>query len=164
MFHVGRPNENGFTGKVWHTLGQDCFNSHTNICSSGGRTPTIQWSNDDRSSPDWANAKLIFLNSSHAADAGHYFQQAAGHIADARAKGAKLVVMDPRMSNSAGMADLWIAAWLHGDTADCRRGNVRRRRRSRNLAHRHLRNLRTGSPELRTGYPCGRVKQRDRRM
>ena len=111
MFHVGRPNENGFTGKVWHTLGQDCFNSHTNICSAGGRTPTIQWANDDRSSPDWANAKLIFLNSSHAADAGHYFQQAAGHIADARAKGAKLVVMDPRMSNSAGMADLWIAAW-----------------------------------------------------
>ena len=111
MFHVGRPNENGFTGKVWHTLGVDSFNSHTNICSAGGRTPTIQWANDDRSSPDWANAKLIFLNSSHAADAGHYFQQAAGHIADARAKGAKLVVMDPRMSNSAGMADLWIAAW-----------------------------------------------------
>jgi len=111
MFHVGRPNENGFTGKVWHTLNQDAFNSHTNICSSGGRTPTIQWANDDRSSPDWANAKLLFLNSSHAADAGHYFQQSAGFIADARKKGAKLVVMDPRMSNSAGMADLWIAAW-----------------------------------------------------
>jgi anaerobic selenocysteine-containing dehydrogenase len=111
MFHVGRPNENGFTGKVWHTLGVDAFDSHTNICSSNGRTPTIQWANDDRSSPDWANAKLVFLNSSHAADAGHYFQQAAGHIADARKKGAKMVVMDPRMSNSAGMADLWIAAW-----------------------------------------------------
>jgi len=111
MFHVGRPNENGFTGKFWQTLNTDAFNSHTNICSSGGRTPTIQWANDDRTSPDWANAKLIFLNSSHAADAGHYFQQAAGHIADARKKGAKLVVMDPRMSNSAGMADLWIAPW-----------------------------------------------------
>ncbi|MEA2111327.1 MAG: molybdopterin-dependent oxidoreductase [Campylobacterota bacterium] len=111
MFHVGRPNENGFTGKVWHTLGSDAFDSHTNICSSGGRTPTIQWSNDDRTSPDWANAKLIFLNSSHAADAGHYFQQSASFIADARKKGAKLVVMDPRMSNSAGMADLWIATW-----------------------------------------------------
>jgi len=111
MFHVGRPNENGFTGKFWQTLNTDAFNSHTNICSSGGRTPTIQWANDDRTSPDWANAKLIFLNSSHAADAGHYFQQAAGHIADARKKGAKLVVMDPRMSNSAGMADLWIASW-----------------------------------------------------
>ncbi|NOQ31185.1 MAG: molybdopterin-dependent oxidoreductase [Helicobacteraceae bacterium] len=111
MFHVGRPNENGFTGNVWSTLGCDSFNSHTNICSSGGRTPTIQWANDDRSSPDWANAKLIFLNSSHAADAGHYFQQSASFIADARKKGAKLVVMDPRLSNSAGMADLWIHAW-----------------------------------------------------
>ncbi|EJF07310.1 anaerobic dehydrogenase, typically selenocysteine-containing [Thiovulum sp. ES] len=111
MFHVGRPNENGFTGKVWHSLGVDAFNSHTNICSSGGRTPTIQWANDDRTSPDWANAKLVFLNSSHAADAGHYFQQSAGFIADARKKGAKLVVMDPRLSNSAGIADLWIAAW-----------------------------------------------------
>ncbi|WP_416768847.1 molybdopterin-dependent oxidoreductase [Sulfurimonas sp. ST-25] len=111
MFHVGRPNENGFTGQVWTTFKQDAFNSHTNICSSGGRTPTIQWANDDRTSPDWANAKLVFLNSSHAADAGHYFQQSAGFIADARKKGARLVVMDPRLSNSAGMADLWIAAW-----------------------------------------------------
>ncbi len=111
MFHVGRPNENGFTGQVWHTFGSDAFNSHTNICSAGGRTPTIQWANDDRTSPDWANAKLVFLNSSHAADAGHYFQQSASFIADARKKGAKLVVMDPRLSNSAGIADLWIAPW-----------------------------------------------------
>jgi len=111
MFHVGRPNENGFTGNVWSTFKQDAFNSHTNICSSGGRTPTIQWANDDRTSPDWANAKLVFLNSSHAADAGHYFQQSAGFIADARKKGARLVVMDPRLSNSAGLADLWIPVW-----------------------------------------------------
>jgi len=116
MFHVGRPNENGFTGKVWHTLGSDAFNSHTNICSAGGRTATIQWANDDRTSPDWANAKLVFLNSSHAADAGHYFQQSAGFIADARRKGAKLVVMDPRLSNSAGIADLWIAPWPGTET------------------------------------------------
>lgn len=111
MFHIGRPNENGFTPRVWHTLGCDAYNSHTNICSANGRTSSIQWANDDRTSPDWANAKLIFLNSSHAADAGHYFQQSAGYIADARRKGAKLVVIDPRMSNSAGMADLWIACW-----------------------------------------------------
>lgn len=111
MYHVGRPNENGFTPRVWHSLGVDSTNSHTNICSSNGRHGTIQWSNDDRSSPDWANSKLVFLISSHAADAGHYFQQSAGYIADARKKGAKMVVMDPRMSNSAGIADLWIAPW-----------------------------------------------------
>jgi len=111
MYHVGRPNENGFGYYVPHTLGCDGYNSHTNICSAGARQASIQWSGDDRNNPDWANAKLIFLQSSHAADAGHYFQQSAGYIADARKKGAKLVVMDPRLSNSAGMADLWIPAW-----------------------------------------------------
>jgi anaerobic selenocysteine-containing dehydrogenase len=60
---------------------------------------------------------LIFLQSSHAADAGHYFQQAAGRIAEARKKGAKLVVMDPRLSNSAGMADLWVPCWPGTETA-----------------------------------------------
>jgi len=111
MYHVGRPNENGFGPRVPQSLGIDGYNSHTNICSAGAREGTIQWANDDRNSPDWANADLIFLQSSHAADAGHYFQQSAGYIADARKRGAKLVVIDPRMSNSAGMADLWIPTW-----------------------------------------------------
>ena len=111
IYHVGRPNENGFGHRVPHTMGIDGFDSHTNICSAGARQGTIQWANDDRNSPDWANADLIFLQSSHAADAGHYFQQSAGLIADARKRGARMVVIDPRMSNSAGMADLWIPAW-----------------------------------------------------
>ncbi len=111
MYQVGRPNENGFGPRVPQSLGVDGWNSHTNICSAGAREGTIQWTNDDRNSPDWSNAKLIFLQSSHAADAGHYFQQAAGRIAEARKKGAKVVVMDPRLSNSAGLADLWVPAW-----------------------------------------------------
>jgi len=73
MYHVGRPNENGFGHRVPHTMGLDGYDSHTNICSAGARQGSIQWANDDRNSPDWANAKLIFLQSSHAADAGHYF-------------------------------------------------------------------------------------------
>ena len=112
MYHVGRPNESGgFTARVVWTWGGDHHNSHTNICSAGGRLGGITWSGDDRPSPDFANSRLIFLSASHAADAGHYYQQHAGYIADARAKGAKLVIMDPRLSNSAGMADLWIPVW-----------------------------------------------------
>jgi anaerobic selenocysteine-containing dehydrogenase len=117
MHHVGRPNESGFASRVWASLGQDCTNSHTNICSSGGRFGSLAWTNDDRSSPDWENARLVMLISSHAADAGHYFQQAAGQIAAARKRGAKLVVLDPRMSNSAGMADLWIPCWPGSESA-----------------------------------------------
>ncbi|MDD5359405.1 MAG: molybdopterin-dependent oxidoreductase [Sulfurovaceae bacterium] len=111
MYQVGRPNETGFIGRLISSMGIDGYNSHTNICSAGARQGTLQFAGDDRNSPDWANAKLIFLQSSHAADAGHYFQEAAGLIADARRKGAKLVVLDPRMSNSAGMADLWVPIW-----------------------------------------------------
>jgi len=111
IYHVGRPNENGFGNRIPHTLGFDGYDSHTNICSAGARQGSIQWANDDRNSPDWANARLIFLQSSHAADAGHYFQQSAGLIADARKRGAKMVVIDPRLSNSAGMADLWLPVW-----------------------------------------------------
>ncbi|MDD5405762.1 MAG: molybdopterin-dependent oxidoreductase [Sulfurovaceae bacterium] len=111
MYHVGRPNESGFGHRVLYTMGVDGHNSHSNVCSAGTRQGLTQWTGDDRPSPDWANSKLIFLQSSHAADAGHFFQQHAGFIADARRKGAKLVVMDPRMSNSAGMADLWVPIW-----------------------------------------------------
>lgn len=117
MHHVGRPNESGFTPRVWASLGQDCQSSHTNICSAGARMSSLLWLNDDRSAPDWQNSRLIFLQSSHAADAGHYFQQSAGQIAKARKKGAKLVVMDPRMSNSAGIADLWIPVWPGTESA-----------------------------------------------
>jgi len=117
MYHVGRPNENGFSNRVPHSMGIDGFDSHTNICSAGAREGSIQWANDDRNSPDWAHAKLIFLQSSHAADAGHYFQQSAGLIADARKAGAKMVVLDPRLSNSAGMSDLWLPVWPGTETA-----------------------------------------------
>ncbi|WP_456401085.1 molybdopterin-dependent oxidoreductase [Persephonella sp.] len=112
MYHVGRPNESGgFTARVVWSWGVDGHNSHTNICSAGGRLGAIAWSGDDRPSPDFANSRLIFLSASHVADAGHYFQQHAGYIADARAKGAKVVIMDPRLSNSAGTADLWLPVW-----------------------------------------------------
>lgn len=111
MYHVGRPNENGFGHRVPYSMNIDGYDSHTNICSAGARQGSIQWANDDRNSPDWGNAKLIFLQSAHAADAGHYFQQSAGLIADARKRGAKMVVIDPRLSNSAGMADLWVPVW-----------------------------------------------------
>ena len=117
IYHVGRPNENGFGHRVPHSMGLDGYNSHTNICSAGARQGSIQWANDDRNSPDWANSKLVFLQSSHAADAGHYFQQAAGNISDARRKGAKMVVLDPRLSNSAGIADLWLPVWPGTETA-----------------------------------------------
>jgi anaerobic selenocysteine-containing dehydrogenase len=62
----------------------------------------------DRPSPDHARAKVIFLVSSHL-EAGHYFNPHAQRIVEAKRAGAKLIVLDTRLSNTASQADFWLA-------------------------------------------------------
>jgi anaerobic selenocysteine-containing dehydrogenase len=108
MVHIGRPGEDGFTERVLASWGVDGHNSHTNVCSSGGRTGYQFWMGIDRPSPDHANAKVIYLISSHL-EAGHYFNPHAQRITEARANGAKVIVLDTRLSNTATHADYWIS-------------------------------------------------------
>jgi len=108
MIHIGRPGEDGFTERVLASWGVDGHNSHTNVCSSGGRTGFQFWTGIDRPSPDHANAKVIFLISSHL-ETGHYFNPHAQRITEARAKGAKVIVVDTRLSNTATHADYWLS-------------------------------------------------------
>ncbi len=63
MIHIGRPGEDGFTERVLASWGVDGHNSHTNVCSSGGRTGYQFWMGADRPSPDHANARVIYLSS-----------------------------------------------------------------------------------------------------
>ena len=115
MYHVGRPGEDGYMERVLWSWGVDGHNSHTNICSSGGRTGYAFWMGIDRPSPDYANARFILLNSAHL-ESGHYFNPHAQRITEARMKGAKIAVMDPRLSNTASMADYWMAPAPGTDT------------------------------------------------
>jgi anaerobic selenocysteine-containing dehydrogenase len=108
MYHVGRPGEDGYTERVLAAWGVDGHNSHTNICSSGGRAGYQWWMGLDRPSPDHANADVIFLISSHL-EAGHYFNPHAQRVMDAKQRGAKLIVVDVRLSNTATHADHWLA-------------------------------------------------------
>ena len=108
MYHVGRPGEDGFTERVLAAWGVDGHNSHTNVCSSGGRAGYHFWMGLDRPSPDHANAKVILLISAHL-ESGHYFNPHAQRMIEARANGAKLIVFDTRLSNTATHADCWIA-------------------------------------------------------
>ncbi|MBA2317830.1 MAG: molybdopterin-dependent oxidoreductase, partial [Euzebyales bacterium] len=118
MYHVGRPGEDGFTERVLAAWGVDGHNSHTNVCSSGGRAGLQFWMGIDRPSPDHANADVIFLISSHL-ETGHYFNPHAQRIIDARANGAKLIVLDVRMSNTATHATHWLAPWPGSEPAIC---------------------------------------------
>ena len=56
------------------------------------------WSGSDRPSPDHANARFILLLSAHL-ESGHYFNPHAQRILEGKLSGAKIAVMDPRLSN-----------------------------------------------------------------
>lgn len=108
MVHLGRPGEDGYTERVLASWGVDGHNSHTNVCSSGGRAGFQFWMGIDRPSPDHEHAKVIYLISAHL-EAGHYFNPHAQRITEARQNGAKVIVVDTRLSNTASHADHWLS-------------------------------------------------------
>jgi anaerobic selenocysteine-containing dehydrogenase len=108
MYHVGRPGEDGYTERVLAAWGVDGHNSHTNICSSSGRCGYAFWMGLDRPSADHANADVIFLISAHL-ESGHYFNPHAQRIVEGKHAGAKVIVVDVRLSNTATHADYWLA-------------------------------------------------------
>ena len=110
MYHVGRPGEDGYTERVLAAWGVDGHNSHTNICSSSARAGYQFWMGYDRPSPDHTNADVILLISAHL-ESGHYFNPHAQRIMEAKERGAKLIVFDVRLSNTATHADYWLAPW-----------------------------------------------------
>jgi anaerobic selenocysteine-containing dehydrogenase len=110
IYHVGRPGEDGYAERVMAAWGLDGHNSHTNICSSGARAGYHYWMGFDRPSPDHANADVILLVSAHL-ESGHYFNPHAQRIMEAKREGAKLLVFDVRLSNTATHADHWIAPY-----------------------------------------------------
>ena len=116
MYHVGRPGEDGFTERILAAWGVDGHNSHTNICSSGSREGYQLWMGLDRPSPDHANAKVILLISAHL-ESGHYFNPHAQRVMDGKASGAKLIVFDSRLSNTATHADHFIAPYPGSEAA-----------------------------------------------
>ena len=116
MYHVGRPGEDGYTERVLAAWGVDGHNSHTNICSSSARAGYQFWMGYDRPSPDHANADVILLISAHL-ESGHYFNPHAQRVMEAKQRGAKLIVFDVRLSNTATHADHWIAPWPGSEAA-----------------------------------------------
>ncbi|MEM7132712.1 MAG: molybdopterin-dependent oxidoreductase [Chloroflexota bacterium] len=116
MYHVGRPGEDHYANRCIQAWGVDGHNSHTNICSSGARAGFTFWGGFDRPSPDHANARVILLISSHL-ETGHYFNPHAQRIIEGKMDGAKLITLDPRLSNTASMSDVWLPTWPGSEQA-----------------------------------------------
>ena len=115
-YHVGRPGHEGYMDRILKSWNVDGHNSHTNICSSGARFGYNIWYGYDRPSPDHAEAKFILLISAHL-ESGHYFNPHAQRIIEGKMKGAKLAVLDPRLSNTASMADYWMPSYPGSEAA-----------------------------------------------
>src|SRR5258707_1896973 len=117
MYHLGRPgHELIYLQRVFHAWGIDGHNSHTNVCSASARAGYAFWHGLDRPSPDHSKARFILLLSSHL-EAGHYFNPHAQRIIDGKMAGAKVAVMDPRLSNTASMADFWLPTYPGSEAA-----------------------------------------------
>jgi anaerobic selenocysteine-containing dehydrogenase len=110
MYHVGRPGEDHFVLRMLQAWGVDGHNSHTNVCSASARLGYTLWMGADRPSPDYSQTKFMLLLSSHL-ETGHYFNPHAQRIMEAKERGARLAVVDTRLSNTASHAHLWIAPW-----------------------------------------------------
>ena len=116
VYHVGRPGEDHFALRVLQAWGVDGHNSHTNVCSAGARLGFALWSGADRPSPDYSDTKFMLLLSAHL-ETGHYFNPHAQRIMDAKHGGARLAVIDTRLSNTASHADHWVATWPGSEAA-----------------------------------------------
>jgi anaerobic selenocysteine-containing dehydrogenase len=59
---------------------------------------------------------VILLISAHL-ESGHYFNPHAQRIIEGKMKGAKLVTLDPRLSNTASMSDYWMPTYPGSEAA-----------------------------------------------
>jgi anaerobic selenocysteine-containing dehydrogenase len=116
MYHVGRPGHDGYMDRVLQAWGVDGHNSHTNVCSSAARLGYTLWQGADRPSPDHANSRFILLISAHL-ETGHYFNPHAQRIIEGKTSGAKIAVIDTRLSNTASRADYWMSSWPGSEPA-----------------------------------------------
>ena len=116
MYHVGRPGDDHFVPRLLTSWGIDGQNTHTNVCSASARLGYALWCGSDRPSPDYSETRFMLLLSAHL-ETGHYFNPHAQRIMEARARGARMAVVDTRLSNTASQADLWISTWPGSEAA-----------------------------------------------
>jgi anaerobic selenocysteine-containing dehydrogenase len=116
MYHVGRPGDDHFIPRMLQAWGIDGHNSHTNVCSASARLGYALWMGADRPSPDYSDTRFILLLSAHL-ETGHYFNPHAQRIIDAKQTGARIAVVDTRLSNTSTHADLWISPWPGSEAA-----------------------------------------------
>lgn len=108
MFHYGRSRIKYATGHMMHAISSKTQGNHTSICETG------KWVGEEISMGkhydinDVENSRFILNMGANVFEAhtGHsYFAQ---RLIDGKMKGAKLITVDVRLSNTAAKSDEWI--------------------------------------------------------
>ncbi len=127
LYSPGRTIEGGFTDRIWGN-GFGTVNrreDHTSICETSHHVANelMTWdakANRGRKNhfkPDILEAKYIMLFGSSFLEANFPLVALAQKLMDFRARGGKYVVVDPRFSNTAALADRWVPVKPGGDAA-----------------------------------------------
>ncbi|HXG59536.1 MAG TPA: molybdopterin-dependent oxidoreductase [Thermoanaerobaculia bacterium] len=101
-----------FTDRIFKSaIGTANFRvNHTSICEVSHHT-AFNLLTDYKSNhfkPDILNARYLIWFGTSPLEAGFSHQQIARHVSEFRARGGKMVTVDPRFSNTAARSDVWV--------------------------------------------------------
>ena len=117
MYHVGRSGEDGFTERVLAAWGVDGHNTHTNVCSAGGRSgyDLLAWGSTGPV-PDHANARLILLHQRPSRGRA-LLQPPCSTCHGSQSRRRETDRLDTRLSNTATHADHWLPSYPGSEPA-----------------------------------------------
>jgi anaerobic selenocysteine-containing dehydrogenase len=104
LYHACGSIQDGVMERVLQSWGIAGCGHQTNRGS-----PSV-WFGCDRVSPDFANARFILLLGTQL-ESGGYYNPHAQRIIEARMQGAKIAVMNARLSSATSKADYWLAPY-----------------------------------------------------
>lgn len=128
LYSPGRSLEGSFHDRIFKS-GYGTKNSrldHTSICETSHHVANENCilydhltpkGGPNHLKPDFDAAEYIIVFGANPVEANFPMVALARKFADMRARGGKIVVVDPRLSNSAAKADLWVPIKPGGDAA-----------------------------------------------
>lgn len=116
--HIGRDRFKDFTKRFVAALGTEHLFNHTSICESSLKVGYETTFGQDIDTSDAANAKYMIFFGDNIFEASYMMNPLTQRVVEGKVdNNAKMVVFDPRLSNTAGRADEWFPVLPGTDAA-----------------------------------------------
>src|SRR3990172_4100594 len=118
VFHQGRNRFGNFVSRFTKAFGTNHHLNHTSICEASLKIGYETSFGQDLDAADAAPSKYIISWGENIYEAAYMHNPLAQRIAEGRVDNrAKMVAVDPRLSNTAGAADEWVPVETGADAA-----------------------------------------------